>query len=97
VPWHRDFSIVQFSNPLKDLLVTSRHLGTFAEQRDSYYYGKRNGQHVFASQACTFILVYKNYRVVTGYHYTSLSLKQTSATAVASLSHAGGAGALHMM
>jgi hypothetical protein len=59
------------------------------------YYGKCNGQHVFASQACTFILDYNKYRVVTGYHYISLSMKQTSATAVASVLHAGGA--LHMM
>jgi hypothetical protein len=44
-----------------------------------------------------FILDYNKYRMVTGYHYTSLSLsmKQTSATSVASVSHAGGA--LHMM
>ena len=66
VPWHRDFSIVQFNSPRKDLLYTSRHLGTVAEQSlTATYYGKRNVQHVFASQACTFILAYNKYRVVT--------------------------------
>jgi hypothetical protein len=96
VPWHRDLSIVQFSSPRKNLLSTSRHFGTFAEQLDSQLLREAKwsaclcftGQYIHTS--------YNKYRVVTGYHYTSLSLsmKQTSATAVASVPQAGGA--LHM-
>jgi hypothetical protein len=64
VPWQRDFSILQFSSPHKNLLLTSRHFGLLQNSLTANYYGKRNGQHFFASQTC--ILEY-NVQIQSGY------------------------------